>query len=115
MTRHSPTSTLSSLTSTSGSSVGPRLPTRRGYWKAKSVAEAQRPSAKWASRLTDERSRVLGGWRAETLAQARRLIQEVDPDIMEECKWSKPSNPLGVPVWSHAGIVCTGEAYNQLV
>jgi hypothetical protein len=68
-----------------------------------------------ASRLIDERIRSLGGWRAETLAEVRRLIHEADPDIMEECKWIKPSNPLGVPVWSHAGIVCTGEAYNQMV
>jgi hypothetical protein len=68
-----------------------------------------------ASRLIDERIRSLGGWRAETLAKVRRLIHEADPDIMEECKWVKPSNPLGVPVWSHAGIVCTGEGYKQMV
>lgn len=68
-----------------------------------------------ASHLVDERIRSLGGWRAETLTEVRRLIHEADPDIMEECKWSKPSNPLGVPVWSHAGIVCTGEAYKQAV
>jgi hypothetical protein len=57
----------------------------------------------------------VGGWRAETLAEVRRLIHEADPDIVEECKWIKPTNPLGVPVWSHAGIVCTGEAYKQVV
>jgi hypothetical protein len=68
-----------------------------------------------AARLIDERLRLLGGWRAETLAQVRRMIHEADPDIVEECKWIKPTNPLGVPVWSHAGIVCTGEAYNQVV
>jgi hypothetical protein len=68
-----------------------------------------------ASDLIDERLQALGGWRAETLAEVRRLIREADPDIMEECKWIKPSNPLGVPVWSHAGIVCTGEAYEQVV
>ena len=43
------------------------------------------------------------------------MIHEADPDITEECKWFKPSNPMGVPVWSHAGIVCTGEAYQQVV
>ena len=43
------------------------------------------------------------------------VIHEADPDIVEECKWIKPSNPLGVPVWSHAGIVCTGEVYKQAV
>ena len=67
------------------------------------------------SRLVDERIRSLGGWRAQILAEVRRLIREADPDITEECKWIKPSNPLGVPVWSHAGIVCTGEAYKQMV
>ncbi len=56
-----------------------------------------------------------GDWRAETLAEVRRLIHEADPDIVEERKWIKPTNPLGVPVWSHAGIVCTGEAYKQVV
>jgi hypothetical protein len=68
-----------------------------------------------ASHLIDERIRPLGSWRAETLAEVRHLIHEADPDIMEECKWIKPSNPLGVPVWSHAGIVCTGEAYRRVV
>jgi hypothetical protein len=42
-------------------------------------------------------------------------IHEADPDVTEECKWIKPSNPLGVPVWSHAGIICTGEAYKEVV
>ncbi len=83
--------------------------------KAKPGAEAMRPDRKASSRLIDERIRSLGGWRAETLAEVRRLIHEADPDIMEECKWVKPSNPLGVPVWSHAGIVCTGETYQQAV
>jgi hypothetical protein len=83
--------------------------------KAKPDAEATRATGKAGSRLVDERIRSLGGWRAETLAKVRRLIHEADPDIMEECKWVKPSNPLGVPVWSHAGIVCTGETYSQVV
>jgi hypothetical protein len=83
--------------------------------KAKPGAEAKRATEKATSRLIDERIRSLGGWRAETLAEVRRLIHEADPDILEECKWIKPSNPLGVPVWSHAGIICTGEAYNQVV
>ena len=56
-----------------------------------------------------------GTWRAAMLAEVRRLIQEADPDISEDCKWIKPTNPLGVPVWSHAGIVCTGETYQQVV
>jgi hypothetical protein len=72
-------------------------------------------SEKPASELIDERIRELGGWRGETLAEVRRLIHEADPDIVEECKWVKPTNPLGVPVWSHDGIVCTGEAYKKAV
>jgi len=92
--------------------AGSRSPTKAGA-KAKPGAEAERAMA--ASHLIDERIRSLGGWRAETLAEVRRLIHKADPDIIEECKWIKPSNPLGVPVWSHAGIVCTGEAYKQVV
>src|SRR6267143_7306749 len=83
--------------------------------KAKPGAEAKRANENAASRLIDERIRSLGGWRAETLAEVRRLIHEADPDIVEECKWIKPTNPFGVPVWSHAGIVCTGEAYTKVV
>jgi hypothetical protein len=56
-----------------------------------------------------------GGWQAATLATIRRLIQESDPEIVEERKWIKPTNPAGVPVWSHGGIVCTGETYQQTV
>jgi hypothetical protein len=54
-------------------------------------------------------------WQAETLSMVRRLIHEADPDIVEERKWMKPANPLGVPVWSRAGIVCTGETYKSVV
>jgi hypothetical protein len=68
-----------------------------------------------ASRLIDQRIHDLGGWRGETLARMRALILEADPEIVEECKWIKPTNPLGVPVWSHGGIVCTGEAYAKVV
>jgi len=68
-----------------------------------------------ASHIIDERIRTLGDWRGETLAELRRAIHEADPDIVEECKWVKPSNPWGVPVWSHAGIVCTGETYKEVV
>ena len=68
-----------------------------------------------ASQRIDRRIQSLGDWRGATLAQVRRLIHEADPDIVEECKWVKPSNPAGVPVWSHGGIVCTGEVYKQAV
>lgn len=83
--------------------------------KARPSAGSERATSNAASHLIEERIRSLGGWRARTLANARRLIREADPGIMEECKWVKPSNPLGVPVWSHAGIVCTGEGYKQVV
>ena len=62
-----------------------------------------------ASRLIDQRIRDLGGWRGETLARMRALILEADPEIIEEWKWR------GTPVWSHHGIVCTGEAYTKVV
>jgi hypothetical protein len=67
------------------------------------------------AQLTEQRDRSPADWRAETLAEMRRLIREADPDIVEERKWVKPSNPAGVPTWSHAGIVCTGETYQQVV
>jgi len=68
-----------------------------------------------ASQRIDEKIRQLGDWRGAALASLRRLIREADPDVMEEMKWVKPSNPLGVPTWSHAGIVCTGETYKDKV
>lgn len=54
-------------------------------------------------------------WRTETLARVRKLIKEADPDVVDEVKWRKPSKPSGVPVWSHAGILCTGETYRDKV
>ena len=54
-------------------------------------------------------------WRAETLERMRKLIREADPEAVEEVKWRKPSNPGGVPVWSHAGMLCTGETYKDKV
>ena len=54
-------------------------------------------------------------WRSERLAQVRRLINEADPEAIEERKWAKPSNPAGVPTWSHDGILCTGETYRDKV
>jgi hypothetical protein len=67
------------------------------------------------SKLIDAKIEDLGGWRGETLARMRGLIREADPDMVEEVKWRKPSNPRGVPVWEHAGIVCTGETYKDKV
>lgn len=60
-------------------------------------------------------SGIKGEWRAETLDRMRTLIMEADPEMTEERKWKKPSNPSGVPVWSHDGIVCTGETYAKVV
>lgn len=96
--------------------------------KAKAASRAAKPrkapaksakkaaaKPKSASRLIDERIAFLGGWRGATLAEVRRLIHEADPEVVEEVKWVKPTNPWGVPVWSHGGILCTGEAYNEVV
>lgn len=65
--------------------------------------------------LIDELIEGLSDWRGETLARVRRLIKQADPEVVEEVKWRKPSNPLGVPVWSHDGIICTGETYGDKV
>src|SRR5918992_2070469 len=67
------------------------------------------------SQLIDARIKELSDWRGETLARVRSLIREADPDVVEEVKWRKPSNMLGVPVWEHAGIICTGETYKDKV
>ncbi|MFA6242800.1 MAG: DUF1801 domain-containing protein [Candidatus Hydrogenedentales bacterium] len=68
------------------------------------------------SRLIDARIAELGDWRGEVLARVRELIIQADPGVVEEVKWRKPSNAmLGVPVWSHDGIICTGETYRNYV
>lgn len=67
------------------------------------------------SELIDERIRSLADWRGELLATVRRLITEADPAIVEDVKWVKPTNPMGVPVWSHDGLVCTGEVYKDKI
>ena len=54
-------------------------------------------------------------WRGKTLDRVRALIREADPEAVEEVKWRKPSNPAGVPTWSHAGLICTGETYKDKV
>ncbi len=66
------------------------------------------------SQLIDARISELGDWRGETLSKVRGIIKEADPDVVEEWKWVKPTNP-GTPVWSHAGIICTGETYKSAV
>jgi hypothetical protein len=83
--------------------------------KAK-TASREANGADSPARLIDARIKKLGDWRGETLARVRSLIKEADPDVVEEVKWRKPSNAmLGVPVWEHAGIICTGETYKAVV
>jgi hypothetical protein len=67
------------------------------------------------SDLIDARIQALGDWRGEMLARVRALIRAADPAVVEDVPWRKPSNPWGVPVWSHDGIICTGEAYKSVV
>jgi hypothetical protein len=67
------------------------------------------------SALIDARIKALGDWRGEVLARVRRLIKEADAQVVETVKWVKPSNPNGVPVWEHDGIICTGETYRDKV
>ena len=67
------------------------------------------------SELIDAKIAALADWRGEMLARVRRLIREADPEIVEAVKWRKPTNPGGVPVWEHHGILCTGEVYRAYV
>jgi hypothetical protein len=67
------------------------------------------------SRSVDEKINSLGDWRGGVLSRIRTLIKQADPEVVEEVKWRKPSNPQGVPTWSHAGIICTGENYKDKV
>ena len=76
----------------------------------KSGASGSQP----ASELISERIAELGDWRGETLGRVRTLIKTADPDVVEEWKWVKPTRP-GTPVWSHEGIICTGESYKSVV
>ncbi|MGA7921797.1 MAG: DUF1801 domain-containing protein [Candidatus Acidiferrales bacterium] len=72
------------------------------------------PSNEAASANITQRIQELGDWRGKTLAHVRQLIHAADPEIQEEWKWAKPKSP-GTPVWSHDGIVCTGESYKHVV
>lgn len=69
----------------------------------------KKPATTSASALIDQRIKELGDWRGKVLARVRRLIHEADPDVVEEWKY------MGVPIWSHAGIICTGETYKKIV
>lgn len=78
-------------------------------WKANMDTQADGPQS------VDAKIASLPDWRGEMLARIRGLIKKVDPDVVEDAKWRKASNPLGVPTWSHAGIICTGETYRDKV
>ena len=67
-----------------------------------------------ASAFIDEKIKELGDWRGKTLAKVREIVHQADPEIVEEWKWAKATSP-GTPVWSHGGIVCTGETYKNVV
>lgn len=67
------------------------------------------------SQLIDAKIKGIPDWRGVMLARIRQLIKEADPDVVEEVKWRKPTNPSGVPVWSRNGIICTGETYKDKV
>jgi len=86
-----------------------KSPPKAGAKAKPGASEAKPMTGKPASRLIDQRIRDLGGWRGETLARMRALVLEADPEMTEEWKW------MGTPVWSHHGIVCTGEAYTKVV
>jgi hypothetical protein len=68
-----------------------------------------------ASQLIDARIQDLGDWRGGMLSRLRTLIKQADPEVVEEVKWIKPTNPLGTAVWSHHGVICTGEVYKNVV
>jgi hypothetical protein len=82
-------------------------------WKTPSMpgkAKSESPSE-----LIDQRIEELADWRGESLSRIRVLIKQAVPEVVEEIKWQKPSNPFGVPVWSREGIICTGETYKDKV
>ena len=83
-----------------------RMPEAAKMKKKSSPQKSESPSE-----LIDARIRELDDWRGEMLSRLRALIKQADPAVVEEVKWQKPGNPMGVPVWSHDGIICTGETY----
>lgn len=84
--------------------------------KQQKAATKDTKTADSPSRLIDARIKTLHDWRGETLTRIRALIKDADPDVVEAVKWRKPSNSmLGVPVWEHDGIICTGETYKAAV
>jgi len=78
------------------------------------MKESSPQKAGSASELIDARIRELGDWRGEMLSRLRALVKQADPEVVEEWKWAKATSP-GTPVWSHDGIICTGETYKSVV
>ena len=78
------------------------------------MTKSSAKKVEYPSQLIDARIQELGDWRGETIAKVRRLIKEADPEVVEEWKWVKPTNP-GTPVWSHNVGICTGETYKSSV
>jgi hypothetical protein len=78
------------------------------------VKESDSNESQSPSERIDKRIAELGDWRGQTLSRMRKLIKQADPDVVEEVKWVKPTNP-GTPTWSHDGIICTGETYKSVV
>jgi hypothetical protein len=78
------------------------------------VPKSSSQKAESPAQLIDAKIEELGDWRGKTLSRLRALIKKADPEVVEEWKWRKPSNP-GVPVWSHQGGICTGETYKSVV
>src|SRR5277367_4446859 len=79
------------------------------------MKKSQSKSAESSPKPIDAGIDQLGDWRGQMLSRLRDLIMEADPEMTEERKWRKPSNPAGVPTWSHNGLVCTGETYKNVV
>lgn len=79
------------------------------------ASDASKSKPESPSEVIDAKIEELPDWQGETLSRVRRFIKEADPDVAEVVKWKKPSNPMGVPVWSHNGTICTGETYKKKV
>ena len=84
---------------------------RDSVWR---MTKSSAPQDESPSQLIDAKIEELDDWRGKTLSRLRALIKQADPEVVEEWKWRKPSNP-GVPVWSHQGMICTGETYKSAV
>jgi hypothetical protein len=83
--------------------------------RARAASKASESKFESPSKLIDARIEELPDWQGETLSRIRGLIKETVPDVVEEVKWRKPTNPNGIPVWSHNGTICTGETYKKKV